>query len=96
MPKPRATAEILDRLVALGFTDEIFDIVHHFEGEAIERHRKHCLEHTGNFQAGGTNERVQKRLRMVLDAYVFGGFTSPEVFRFLAHASVIEIPYQNE
>ena len=47
MSQPIVTVEILDRLVKLGFTDEFFDIVHHFDGEPIERHRKYCLEHTG-------------------------------------------------
>ena len=93
MTKPIITVELLDRLVKLGFTDEYFDIVHHFEGETIERHRKYCLHHGGNFQSGGTNEKVQRRLRIVLNAFVFGGFASSEVFRYLAHASVAEIPY---
>ena len=93
MSEPKDTVELLDSLVKRGFTDEFFDIVHHFEGETIERHRKYCLNHPGQFRFGGTNEQVQNRLRMVLDAYVAGGFTNAEVFRFLAHASVIEVAY---
>ena len=93
MSKPRITIELLDSLVERGFTDEFFDIVHHFNGETIERHREYCLDHSGNFKIGGTNEQVQKRLRIVLDSYVAGGFTNAEVFRFLAHASVVEVPY---
>lgn len=93
MNEPRVTLELLDRLVERGFTDEIFDIVHHFEGETMARHREYCLNHSGKFAPGGTNEQVQKRLRIVLDSYVAGGFTNVEVFRFLAHASAVEVPY---
>ena len=93
MTEPKITVELLDRLVERGFTDEFFDIVHHFNGEPIERHRKYCLGHSGKFEPSGTNEQVQKRLRIVLDSYVAGGFTNVEVFRFLAHASVVEVPY---
>lgn len=93
MSEPSITVELLDKLVKLGFTDEFFDIVHHFNGETIEQHRKYCIEHTGRFQSGGTNEQVQRRLNMVLNSYLSGGFTNIEVFRFLAHASVVEVPY---
>ena len=93
MQEPIKTVELLDQLVDLGFTDEYFNIVHHFNGESIERHRNYCADHTGQFQPGGTNEQVQKRLGIVLKSYLAGGFTNSEVFRFLAHASVKEIPY---
>ena len=93
MIDPTNTVALLDRLEKLGFTDEFFDIVHHFNGESIERHRKYCADHAGAFKAGGTNEQVQQRLNIILNSYVSGGFTNPEVFRYLAHASVIEIPY---
>ncbi|MDA1228840.1 MAG: hypothetical protein O3A33_12915 [Chloroflexi bacterium] len=39
MSAPIETVELLDRLVDMGFTDEYFDIVHHFNGEPIERHK---------------------------------------------------------
>ena len=94
MNSPKITIELLTKLCDLGFTDEFFDIVHHFEGETIKSHINYCANHAGEFQAGGTNERAQKRLRMVLNSYVAGGFTNPTVFRFLAHASVIEVPYK--
>jgi hypothetical protein len=93
MNKPTITIVLLDRLEELGFTNEFFDIVHHFNGESIESHRKYCANHTGVFKAGGTNEQVQKRLHIILNSYVSGGFTNPDVFRYLAHASVVEIPY---
>ena len=90
---PSDTVELLDRLVDLGLTDEIFDIVHHFNEETIAQHRNYCSEHPGRFQPGGTNEQVQRRLKIMLNAYVAGGFTNVNVFRYLAHASVTEIPY---
>ena len=95
MSKPAATVELLDRLVQLGFTDELFDIVHHFNGETIAKHRDYCVEHTGSFRAGGSNEQVQQRLRIIINAYVFGGFTNTKVFRYLAHASIEEVPYKD-
>lgn len=94
MTKPIVTVELLTELVGLGFTDQFFDIVHHFEGETINSHIKYCEKHTGQFQAGGTNGKTQERLRIVLNSYVAGGFTNIEAFRFLAHASVKEIPYR--
>ncbi len=90
---PTNTIVLLDRLETLGFTDEFFNIVHHFDGETIDSHKKYCSDHTGVFKSGGTNEQVQHRLHIVLNSYVSGGFTNPEVFRYLAHASVVEIPY---
>lgn len=94
MTKPIVTVELLTELVNLGFTDEFFDIVHHFEGETINKHITYCENHTGQFQAGVTNEQTQERLRIILNSYVAGGFTNTEVFRFLAHASAKEIPYK--
>lgn len=93
MTDPKVTVELLDHLVKLGFTDEYFDIVHHFNGETIDRHKKYCSEHTGKFQSGGTNEQVQHRLKIVLNSFVAGGFSNITVFRYLAHASVAEVPY---
>ena len=93
MASPIVTVELLDRLVTLGFTDENFAIVHHFEGEPIERHRKYCVDHAGKFQSEGTNGAVQRRLRIILCSYVFGGFSRPEAFDSLAHAAVAEVPF---
>jgi hypothetical protein len=49
---------------------------------------------TTAFSLTGKNELVQKRLKIVLDAYRGGGFhsTRPEVFVALAGAAVGEIP----
>ena len=93
MSEPTVTVELLDRLVELGFTDEFFDIVYHFNGETIEHYRENCVVHSGEFKPGGIDEQVQKRLRIVLDSFAAGGFTNVEVFRFMAHASVVEVPY---
>ena len=95
MAYPLVRVELLDRLVKLGFADEQFYIVHHFDAEPIERHRKYCETHQGEFQAGGKNENVQKRLRIILSSYVFGGFSNPAAFTALAHASVTEVPFSN-
>lgn len=94
MASPLVTVELLKELVEFGFTDEFFDIVHHFEGETINSHLKYCENHSGQFQKGGTNEKTQERLRMVLNSYKGGSFTNTEVFRFLAHASVKELAYK--
>jgi len=94
MTKPIVTIELLTELVNLGFTNEFFDIAHHFEAESINNYITYCEEHTGKFQAGGTNELTQERLSIILNSYVAGGFTNTEVFRFLAHASAKEIPYK--
>lgn len=94
MTQPLITLDLLDKLVELGFTDEFFDIVHNFEAETIEHHRNYCLNYDGPFQSGGINEQTQKRLRIVLDAFVAGGFENKETFRFLAHAAAKEVPYR--
>ena len=96
MTNPIITVELLEHLVKLGFNDEYFDIVHHFNGETIDSHKNYCVKHSGLFMTGGTNEQVQQRLRIVLNSYVFGSFTCTEVFRFLAHASVTEVPYKDD
>lgn len=63
---------LLDELQALGFDDEAFSALHHFSvkpgrnGDTIERHRRHLIAlGSGNVRAA--NERVQRRLRLVLD-----------------------------
>lgn len=94
MASATVTVELLQELVELGFTDEFFDIIHHFEGETINTYLKYCINHSSQFQKGGTNEKLQERLFMVLNSYKGGAFTNTEVFRFLAHASVKELAYK--
>ncbi|MFO0774502.1 MAG: hypothetical protein U0172_07555 [Nitrospiraceae bacterium] len=94
MRDPRRTIRLLDELESLGFTDEAFAEIHHFErGTTIERHRKYCLE-TGAFQESKANERVQQRLEIVFRAYWGGGFRecSSALWVLLAKAAAIEVP----
>ena len=94
---PKRSLELLDQLVALGFTDEAFAQLHHFRlknrRDHIAAHRRYC-EKTESFHDDGENERVQLRLELVLRAYRAGGFKSndPHVFVALADAAFYEIP----
>lgn len=94
---PKETIELLDALEALGFTNEAFSKLHHFRlvgrNATIGRHRAYC-EKTSSFAADGTNELVQRRLRLVLDGYRGGGFGSGRlaVFVALAEAAFYEVP----
>ena len=97
MEIPSKTVELLDELKGLGFDDTSFWRVHHFrekgECESIRSHRDHCKA-VKSFQAHGTNALVQRRLRLIRDAYRKGGFSSgrSEVFQWLAEAAYAEIP----
>jgi hypothetical protein len=94
---PKKSIELLDALAALGFTDRAFATLHHFRfagrDATIQEHRRYC-ERTEDFQGDGENERVQKRLALVLTAYTSGGFRSraEKVFVALAQAAMEEIP----
>jgi hypothetical protein len=95
MADPRDTLIVLDRLQELGFDDEAFQALHHFREGArpttIGRHRAYC-EKTTKFDEGGENERTQRRLKLVLVAYVLGSFASPAAFKGLADAAFASIP----
>ncbi|MBE0702802.1 MAG: hypothetical protein IH582_06485 [Afipia sp.] len=94
---PKETLRLLDELEALGFTSEAFAKLHHFRlagrEATIGRHRSYCNK-TSAFAADGTNELVQRRLKLVLDSYRQGGFRSGHsaVFVALAEAAFHEIP----
>ena len=94
---PKKSLELLDNLVALGFTDSAFARLHHFRLKGrrarISGHRKYC-KRIESFHGDGQNERVQRRLKLVLSAYRRGGFHSADqrVFEALADASFYEIP----
>ena len=98
MTSTKRTIELLDELEALGFDDHAFGHLHHFRAtrgvyEAIATHRKY-LEKTTRFREGGTNEKVQQRLELVLKAYKAGPFKRRgPVFLALAQAAVEEIPF---
>lgn len=96
MADPKTTILLLDKLQALGFNNEAFSALHHFKekgrADTIAQHRAYCGK-TESFQDGDANARVQERLKLVLSAYLLGGFTSgkPEIFRCLAEAAYAEI-----
>lgn len=97
MAEPTNTLLLLDRLESLGFDDAAFAALHHFRNAGrnarISGHRRYC-EKTRRFEHDGENCRVQRRLKLVLAAYVLGGFESGQsaVFRALADAAFAEIP----
>ncbi|MDF2457767.1 MAG: hypothetical protein K0S79_183 [Nitrospira sp.] len=97
MTDPRRTIELLEELKQLGFTDRAFARLHHFRlqgrDDNIADHAAYC-EKQGSLRAGGTNEAVQLRLQLVLNAYRSGGFKSglEAVFVSLAEAAWAEIP----
>lgn len=96
-PTPPALASCSTPWSHLGFDDGAFALLHHFRAEGreegITRASSYCLR-TGSFRTDGENERLQRRLALVLDAYRGGGFQTgrPEVFAALAEAAWLEIP----
>lgn len=97
MTNPKKSLELLRALTELGFTDEAFTQLHHSrlknQKALISAHRHYC-EKIESFQGDGQNERVQRRLELVLTAYRAGGFRSsdPRVFAALADAAFHELP----
>lgn len=97
MTSTKRTIELLDELQREGFGDSAFGLLHHFlvtrgKMDTIARHRKYCSERE-SLRAGGTNEKVQKRLQLVLNAYRAGPFRGgAPVFEKLAEAAAREIP----
>jgi hypothetical protein len=92
----KRTVELLNELEALGFTDHAFGHLHHFRVtrgvyDTIAAHRKYVEKHD---YVRGTNEKVQRRLELVLNAYRAGPFKrAAPVFLALAQAAVEEIPF---
>ena len=97
MASPQRTLQLLDELQSLGFDDEAFSRLHHFRlkgrKDNIEAHRRYVVER-GNLIDGDSNDEVQRRLEIVLNAYRGGGFASgsPFVFAYLADAAFAELP----
>ncbi|UUZ73431.1 hypothetical protein LP415_09470 [Polaromonas sp. P1(28)-8] len=98
MTTPNRTVQILGELRRLGFDDLAFSHLHHWRAvgriDTIDAHAKYCAERQ-YFLEGGTNEKVQQRLELVLRAYTQGGFVSgrQEVFVALAEAAWFELPH---
>jgi hypothetical protein len=96
MSSAKRTLELLSELQGLGFTDHAFGHLHHFRVtrgvyDSIDAHRNYVMKHTS---VRGTNEKVQRRLELVLNAYKAGPFKrSAPVFLALAQAAVAEIPF---
>ena len=96
MKSPEDTLMLLDRLESLGFDDNAFSVLHHFREQGrdakIAGHRRYC-EKTDSFKVGETNELVQDRLKLVLSAFLLGGFkkSDPKIFAHLAEAAYLEI-----
>jgi hypothetical protein len=69
---PSNALVMLAELKNLGFNDEAFWRVHHFrensKKERINQFSAYC-ERKSQFQLGGTNERVHRRLKFVLTEY---------------------------
>jgi hypothetical protein len=92
---PKRTIRLLEQLSALGFSDSDFCVVHHFpQGETIQNMLTYCRK-IGSFRDGSTNERVRRRLQIVLTKFLDGDYPRPAplgVFRSLCDAAVREIP----
>jgi len=95
---PKKSLELLDALVASGFGDEAFAVMHHHkEPMTIEAHRRYCymlIEEEDDFKTNN-NRLVQRRLEMTLTMYRSAGFSSGKeaVFVHLAKAVLLEVPH---
>ena len=92
---PRRCVQLLDRLAALGFTDQDFRLLHHFaETETIHGFRTYCYK-TESFRPLSNNEHVKERLEHVPAAFIGGGYKAPAqpgVFHQLCQGALREIP----
>lgn len=101
MGTPNHTIDLLKSLRVRGFDDLAFSHIHHWRSigrtDTIDRHASYCAK-TSEFRPGGNNERVQKRLELVLGACASGGFKSgrQDVFIALAQAAWLEVPHPPE
>jgi hypothetical protein len=77
---PKRTIELLDQLEGLGFSNDDFRALHHFDlerrREPIQDMRDYC-EKVGAFHDDGTNERVRERLGDCLGGIPGRKFLSP-------------------
>lgn len=94
---PRRSIEILDELVALGFTDHAFQLLHHSRSrgwrDTIAGYRAYCGK-VSSFRKNGDPERDHRRLEFVLREYRRGGYEPglAEVFANLANTAFEQMP----
>jgi hypothetical protein len=90
----KKTIELLNELVACGFPDSAFSLLHHMPKETIQSHIDHCSKHES---IEGENVRVPQRLEIVRGAYQGGQFTSrsPLFFQHLALLARVEVPMEH-
>lgn len=94
---PQYTKDLLQLLLKYGFTDAAFSIMHPDHGSGggqIDAHLKHC-NNVSSFPNDSPNARVQRRLEIILKAFLGGGFSvgNEAIFISLAKASVAQIPF---
>src|SRR6059036_2697774 len=96
MADPRKTVQLLNKLAAIGFTDEAFHRLHHMGWPTISVHRAYC-EKRSSFQKDSTNARVERRLEFVFQKYRAGGFPPGrfDIFNQLADEAAAEIPFSS-
>jgi hypothetical protein len=89
---PKHTIVLLDRLVALGFSNEAFPNLHHLR-DTIHGFRRWCLQKS-RFAPGKNNERVHLRLAYVLKEFAKRDRLSrqTQVFTELAQQAMKTIP----
>ena len=95
---PARTLALLNELEGVGMSNDAFSILHHFQSpETIQSHTSYCrlLSEEGSRFRTRSNPLVQRRLEMVLAMYRAGGFkeTTSALFEHLAHAAVLEVPF---
>ena len=93
---PQQTVAFLDELERLGSTNDAFSRLHHFRemtsgSETISGHRSYCQQ-TASFQNDGNNDRVSRRLDLILTVYKQYHAGKPAVFPRLAEAAYVMIP----
>ena len=101
MAKAKTTIELLDQLMAIGFDDSAFWLLHHARlrnwHETISAHREYCEKirsGSGEFLADSENERVQRRLAWVLAKHQKSGKPNGDRahFQSLAEAAFTGLP----
>jgi hypothetical protein len=88
------TIALLRELQVLGFDDEAYRLLRETDPkDTIKAHLDYAAQHR-EMVPDGQSERIQRRLRLIRDAYIKAAFRSgsTEVFRGLAMAARAEIP----